>query len=95
MTGATNARAKCFNTMIQKIKPDARGFGNKKRLKAAIYFQFGGLDRYLEAVRKFGFLTRISEEPILYPSLVAFAIDVFRCSFRERCVPASSRFRRG
>ena len=52
ITGATNARAEGFNTMIQKIKRDARGFRNKKRFKAAIYFLLGGLDLYPEAVRK-------------------------------------------
>ena len=39
-------------TMIQKIKRDARGFRNKDRFKAAIYFHLGGLDLYPEAVRK-------------------------------------------
>lgn len=52
VTGATNARAEGFNTMIQKIKRDARGFRNKERFKAAIYFHLGGLDLYPEAVRK-------------------------------------------
>lgn len=51
VTGATNARAEGFNTMIQKIKRDARGFRNKERFKAAIYFHLGGLDLYPEAVR--------------------------------------------
>jgi len=50
VTGATNARAEGFNTMIQKIKRDARGFRNKERFKAAIYFHLGGLDLYPEAV---------------------------------------------
>jgi transposase len=52
VTGATNARAEGFNTMIQKIKRDARGFRNKERFKAAIYFHLGGLDLYPEAVRR-------------------------------------------
>ena len=52
VTGASNARAEGFNTMIQKIKRDARGFRNKERFKAAIYFHLGGLDLYPEAVRK-------------------------------------------
>ena len=52
VTGATNAQAEGFNTMIQKIKRDARGFRNKERFKAAIYFHLGGLDLYPEAVRK-------------------------------------------
>ncbi len=38
--------------MIQEIKHDARGFRNKERFKAAIYFHLGGLDRYPAAVRK-------------------------------------------
>ena len=52
VTGATNARAEGFNTMIQKIKRDARGFRNKERFKAAIYFHLGGLDLYPAAVWK-------------------------------------------
>lgn len=52
VTGATNARAEGFNTMIQKIKRDARGFRNKDRFKAAIYFHLGGLDLYPAAVQK-------------------------------------------
>lgn len=52
VTGATNARAEGFNTMIQKIKRDARGFRNKERFKAAIYFHLGGLDLYPGAVRR-------------------------------------------
>ena len=52
VTGATNARAEGFNTMIQKIKRDARGFRNKERFAASIYFHLGGLDVYPEAVRK-------------------------------------------
>jgi transposase len=52
VTGATNARAEGFNMMIQKIKRDARGFRNKERFKAAIYFHLGGLDLYPDAVRK-------------------------------------------
>ncbi|MDA3934098.1 MAG: ISL3 family transposase [Gammaproteobacteria bacterium] len=52
ITGATNARAEGFNTMIQKIKRDARGFRNKERFKAAIYFHLGGLDLYPAAIRK-------------------------------------------
>jgi len=52
VTGATNARAEGFKTMIQKIKRNAPGFRNKERLKAAIYFHLGGLDLYPAAVRK-------------------------------------------
>ena len=44
VTGATNARAEGFNTMIQKVKRDVRGFHNKERFKATIYFHLGGLD---------------------------------------------------
>ena len=52
VTGATNARAEGFNTMIQKIKRDARGFRNRDRFRAAIYFHLGGLDLYPNAVTK-------------------------------------------
>ena len=52
VTGATNARAEGFNTMIQKIKRDARGFRNRERFRAAIYFHLGGLDLYPDAVTK-------------------------------------------
>jgi len=51
VTGATNARAEGFNTMIQKLKRDARGFRNRDRFRAAIYFHLGGLDLYPDAVR--------------------------------------------
>jgi len=51
VTGATNARAEGFNTMIQKLKRDARGFRNRDRFSAAIYFHPGGLDLYPDAVR--------------------------------------------
>ncbi len=50
VTAPTNARAEGFNTMIQKIKRDARGFRNKERFKATIYFHLGGLDFYPAAV---------------------------------------------
>ena len=63
VTGATHARAEGFNTTIQKIKRDARGFRNKERFKAAIYFHLGGLDLYPDAVRKRALPTRFSEEP--------------------------------
>lgn len=52
VTGATNARAEGFNTMIQKLKRDARGFRNRDRFRAAIYFHLGGLDLYPDAVTK-------------------------------------------
>ena len=48
----TNARAEGFNTMTQKIKRYARGFRNKERFKAAIYFHLRGRDLYPQAVRK-------------------------------------------
>jgi len=51
VTGATNARAEGFNTMIQKLKRDARGFRKRDRFRAAIYFHLGGLDLYPDAVR--------------------------------------------
>lgn len=51
ITGATNDRAEGFNTVIQKIKRDARGFRNKPHFKAAIHFHLGGLDLYPASVR--------------------------------------------
>lgn len=51
VTGATTARAEGFNAMIQKIKSDARGFRNRDRFRAAIYFHLGGLDLYPESLR--------------------------------------------
>jgi len=52
VTGATNARAEGFNMMIQKLKRDARGFRNRDRFRAAIYFHLGRLDLYPDAVMK-------------------------------------------
>ena len=52
VTGATNARAEGFNTMIQKLKRDARGFSSRDRFRAAIYFYLGDLDLYPNAVMK-------------------------------------------
>ena len=52
VTGATNARAEGFYTMIQKIKRDARGFRNNERFKAAFYFHLDRLDLYPAAVQK-------------------------------------------
>jgi transposase len=51
VTQATTARAEGFNAMIQKIKSDARGFRNRDRFRAAIYFHLGGLDLYPESLR--------------------------------------------
>lgn len=38
--------------MLQIIRCHARGFRNKERFKAKIYFHLGGLDLYPEAVHK-------------------------------------------
>ena len=46
VSGVTNARVEGLNTMIQDIKRSARGFRNRDRLRAAIYFHLGGLDLY-------------------------------------------------
>jgi len=44
--GVTNARIEAVNTHIQWIKYSARGFRNRDRFRAAIYFRLGGLDLY-------------------------------------------------
>jgi transposase len=44
--GVTNAMAEGLNTKIQAIKRAARGFRNRDRFRAAIYFHLGGLDLY-------------------------------------------------
>ncbi len=44
--GVTNARIEAVNTHIQWIKFSARGFRNRDRFRAAIYFRLGGLDLY-------------------------------------------------
>lgn len=51
VTGATTARSEGFNAVIQKIKSDARGYRNRDRFRAAIYFHLGGLDLYPESLR--------------------------------------------
>lgn len=53
VTGATTARSEGFNAVIQKIKSDARGFRNRDRFRAAIYFHLGGLDLYPDRLRAF------------------------------------------
>ena len=37
--------------MIQSVKHRARGFRNRERFRAAIYFHLGGLDLYPEGIR--------------------------------------------
>jgi transposase len=44
--GVTNARSEAVNAKIQWVKYTARGFRNRKRFHAAIYFHLGGLDLY-------------------------------------------------
>ena len=51
VTGATTARSEGFNAVIQKIKSDARGYRNRDRFRAAIYFHLGGLDLYSGSLR--------------------------------------------
>lgn len=51
VTGATTARSEGFNAMIQKIKSRARGYRNRDRFRAAIYFHLGGLDLYPDSLR--------------------------------------------
>ena len=46
VSGVTNARLEGLNTMIQWLKRSARGFRNRDRFRAAIYFHLGGLDLY-------------------------------------------------
>jgi transposase len=48
----TNAGAESMNSKIQKLKVLARGFRNRERFKAAIYFHLGGLDLYPESLRQ-------------------------------------------
>ena len=71
VTGATNARAEGFNTMIQKIKRDARGFRNKERFKNAIYFHLGGLDLYPASARN----------RMCYPHDSVKSLNFFNCIF--------------
>lgn len=48
--GATNARSEAVNAKIQWIKYTARGFRNRDRFRAAIYFHLGDLDLYPSGV---------------------------------------------
>lgn len=47
----TNASAEGLNSVIQSVKHRARGFRNRERFRAAIYFHLGGLDLYPEGIR--------------------------------------------
>ena len=42
--GVSNAMAEGLNSVIQKIKYDARGFRNRERFRRAILFHLGGLE---------------------------------------------------
>jgi len=53
VTGATTARSEGFNAVIQKIKSDARGYRDRDRFGAAIYFHLGGLDLYPDSLHAF------------------------------------------
>jgi transposase len=44
--GITNARGEGINAMIQLLKRRARGYRNRDRFRAAIYFHLGKLDLY-------------------------------------------------
>ena len=48
--GVTNARVEGMNTVIQWLKRSARGFRNRDRFRAAIYFHLGGLDLYPDPI---------------------------------------------
>lgn len=48
----TNARAEGLNSVIQKLKYNARGFRNRERFRNAIYFHLGGLDLYPAGVTR-------------------------------------------
>jgi len=49
-SGVTNARLEGINTVIQGLKRAARGFRNRDRFRAAIYFHLGALDLYPDSV---------------------------------------------
>jgi transposase len=49
--GVTNARSEGVNAKIQWIKYTSRGFRNRERFRAAIYFHLGGLDLYPDTLR--------------------------------------------
>jgi transposase len=49
---ANNGLAESLNSRIKMIKIRSRGFRNKERFRAAIYFHLGGLDLYPEAARR-------------------------------------------
>lgn len=51
VTGATTARSEGFSAVIQKIKSDARGYRNRDRFRAGIYFHLGRLDLHSESLR--------------------------------------------
>ena len=48
---ASNGLAESTNSRIKLIKVRSRGFRNKARFRAAIYFHLGGLDLYPEAAK--------------------------------------------
>jgi len=48
--GVTNARAEGINSVIQKLKYNARGYRNRERFRNAIYFHLGGLDLYPDSI---------------------------------------------
>jgi len=48
--GVTNAMAEGVNSVIQRLKFQARGYRNRERFRNAIYFHCGGLDLYPAAL---------------------------------------------
>lgn len=48
----TNAKAEGINASIQRVKFRARGFRNRDRFRAAIYFHCGGLELYPSGVKR-------------------------------------------
>lgn len=52
VSGITNGKAEGMNSVIQWLKYRARGFRNRERFKAAIYFHLGGLDLYPGALKR-------------------------------------------
>jgi transposase len=48
--GVTNAMAEGVNSVIQRLKFQARGYRNRGRFRNAIYFHYGDLDLYPAAL---------------------------------------------
>jgi transposase len=48
----TNSGAESINSLIKRVKTNARGFRNRDRFRMAIMFHCGGLDLYPELPSK-------------------------------------------